>query len=158
MKQFYQDLVTIEPPARPTHDSTEVAGATVKSFLDAADRLHVRITAALRTVGLTWPKFEVLDQLRHAPDNSLALRILAECQSCAASNMTQLVDRLEREGLVQRVDDPDDRRSIRAELTAAGLEAAIAGEAQLEGVREYYRTRFTEDERVELGRLVDKID
>ena len=67
MKQFYQDLVTIEPPARPTHDSTEVAGATVKSFLDAADRLHVRITAALRTVGLTWPKFEVLDQLSVGP-------------------------------------------------------------------------------------------
>ena len=44
MKQFYQDLVTIEPPARPTHDSTEVAGATVKSFLDAAYLLHVRIT------------------------------------------------------------------------------------------------------------------
>jgi DNA-binding MarR family transcriptional regulator len=83
---------------------------------------------------------------------------LADCQSCAASNITQLVDRLEREGLVHRAADPEDRRSVRAELTDAGMQAAIQGEEQLELVREYYRARFTEQERVELGRLVDKID
>ena len=145
------------PTNRTARDSAEVAGATVKSFLDAADRLRTRISAALRTVGLTWPQFEVLDQLRHTPDRALPLRVLAECQGCAASNITQLVDRLEREGLVKRVDDPDDRRSVRAELTAAGMEAAINGETQVESVREYYRARFTEEERQELGRLLDKI-
>jgi DNA-binding MarR family transcriptional regulator len=157
MKQFYQEVMTIEPPKGITRDSTQIAGATVKSFLDAADRLYDRISEALKVVGLTWPKFEVLDQLRHAPDNSLPLRVLAECQSCAASNMTQLVDRLEREGFVQRVDDPEDRRSVRAELTEAGLEAAIGGEAQIESVRDFYRTRFSEEERLELGRLLEKI-
>ena len=155
MKQTDDDRVgTTNGTARI---SAEVAGATVKSFLDAADRLRTRISAALKTVGLTWPQFEVLDQLRHTPDRALPLRVLAECQSCAASNITQLVDRLEREGLVKRVDDPDDRRSVRAELTASGMEAAINGEAQIEAVREYYRARFTEEERQELGRLLDKI-
>ncbi len=158
MKQFAWDIETSEPATGTVHDSTQVAGATVKSFLDAADRLHDRISTALKTAGLTWPQYEVLDQLRHATGNSLPLRILANCQSCAASNMTQLVDRLEREGLVQRADDPEDRRSVRAELTEAGLDAAIRGEQQLEMVREYYRARFTEEERLELGRLVDKID
>ena len=157
MKQFVWDVST-EPVNGTAHDSTQVAGATVKSFLDAADRLHDRISAALKTAGLTWPQFEVLDQLRHAAANSLPLRVLASCQSCAASNITQLVDRLEREGLVKRADDPEDRRSVRAELTDAGLAAAIRGEEQLELVREYYRAKFTEDERIELGRLVAKID
>ena len=157
MKQFAWDIASSDHTSLTGHDSTVVAGATVKSFLDAADRLQGRIQEGLKTVGLTWPKFEVLDQLRHAPGKSLPLRILADCQSCAASNMTQLVDRLEREGLVQRVDDPDDRRSVRAELTEAGLEAAINGEAQIEAIREYYRTRFSEEERLELGRLLEKI-
>jgi DNA-binding MarR family transcriptional regulator len=34
--------------------------------------------------------------------------------------MTQLVDRLESEGLVRRMADPNDRRSVRAMLTRAG--------------------------------------
>lgn len=157
MKQFYQEVMTIDPAKGTTHDTTQLAGATVKSFLDAADRLYDRISEALKTVGLTWPKFEVLDQLRHAPGNSLPLRVLADCQSCAASNMTQLVDRLEREGLVQRVNDLEDRRSVWAELTTVGMDAAIKGEAQIESVRDYYRARFTEEERMELGRLLEKI-
>jgi DNA-binding MarR family transcriptional regulator len=157
MKELDPNVATMEPASGTGHDSTQVAGATVKSFLDAADRLYDRISAALKSVGLTWPQFEVLDQLRHAPGTSLPLRVLADCQSCAASNITQLVDRLEREGFVKRVDDPADRRSIRAELTAFGMEAAIKGEAQIEAIRDYYRARFTEDERIELGRLVDKI-
>jgi hypothetical protein len=37
------------------------------------------------------------------------------------------------------------------------MEAAINGEAQIEAIREYYRARFTEEERMELGRLVSKI-
>jgi DNA-binding MarR family transcriptional regulator len=157
MKQIDQNVATLEPGTGTAHDSTQVVGATVKSFLDAADRLYDRISEALKVVGLTWPKFEVLDQLRHAPGNSLPLRVLADCQSCAASNITQLVDRLEKEGLVRRMDDPEDRRSVRAELTAAGLDAVINGEAQIESVRDYYRTRFTEEERMELGRLLSKI-
>jgi DNA-binding MarR family transcriptional regulator len=157
MKQIEQDVATMEPQAGTAHDSTQVAGATVKSFLDASDRLYDRISTALKTAGLTWPQFEVLDQLRHAPGTSLPLRTLADCQSCAASNITQLVDRLEREGFVKRADDPQDRRSVRAELTALGMEAAINGEKQIEEVREHYRGLFTEAERLELGRLLEKI-
>jgi DNA-binding MarR family transcriptional regulator len=37
-------------------------------------------------------------------------------------NVTGLVDHLERDGLVERVPDPEDRRSVRARLTAKGRE------------------------------------
>jgi DNA-binding MarR family transcriptional regulator len=40
------------------------------------------------------------------------------------SNITQLVDRLEKDGLVRRVNDATDRRLRRAALTAAGRKAA----------------------------------
>ena len=129
----------------------------MKSFLDASDRLRDRIAAALKSVGLSYPKYDVLQQLRKAQQSSLPLRVLADCQGCAASNITQIVDRLEQDGFVRRIDDPEDRRSVRAELTATGMEAAILGEAQIEGVRAHYRMRFTEAERAELGRLIAKI-
>ena len=157
MKQTEPDTATLEAPDGTAHDSTAVAGATVKSFLDAADRLYARIDTSLKSVGLTWPKFELLDQLRHAPGTSLPLRVLANCQSCAASNITQLVDRLEKDGFVKRTDDPEDRRSVRAELTASGMEAAINGAAQIEAIRDHYRARFSEEESMELGRLIAKI-
>lgn len=47
---------------------------------------------------------------------------LAEDLDSTPRNITGLVDHLERDGLVERVPDADDRRSVRARLTAAGRE------------------------------------
>ena len=100
---------------------------------DAAERsrLYERIGEALAKVGLSYPKYEVLENLRAASE-PLSLGVIAECQSCARSNITQLVDKLEAEGLVQRVADPEDRRGIRAELTEAGRERVVEGRTQLD--------------------------
>ena len=61
----------------------------------------------------------------------LALGQLAEKIACVKSNVTQLVDRLENEGLVQRVPDPRDRRSVLAAVTEEGRERFNAGSAAL---------------------------
>jgi DNA-binding MarR family transcriptional regulator len=82
---------------------------------------------------------------------------LAEQQGCAASNITQLVDRLEAEGLVQRIDDPDDRRSVRAQLTEQGAVQADEGATQIDVVRAQFAASFTAAERAQLGRLLAKI-
>ena len=84
--------------------------------------------AALGGVGLSTAKFNVLTQLL---DDSLPLRELAARLTCVRSNITQLVDRLEADGLVRRVDDPSDRRSILAEITPTGRERQHAGAALL---------------------------
>jgi MarR family transcriptional regulator for hemolysin len=42
-----------------------------------------------------------------------------------------ILDRLQRDGLVTRVDDPDDRRSKQIQLTVAGRQAAAVTEATL---------------------------
>jgi DNA-binding MarR family transcriptional regulator len=80
------------------------------------------LEAALGRVGLSLAKVGVLQHLA-AARAPLALRELAERQSCVRSNITQLVDRLEKDGLVRRRSDPDDRRSVRAALTRAGERA-----------------------------------
>src|ERR1700716_1505081 len=51
-----------------------------------------------------------------------ALGDLAEALESTPRNITGLVDPLERDGLVERVPDSEDRRSVRARLTQAGRE------------------------------------
>jgi DNA-binding MarR family transcriptional regulator len=132
------------------------SGATLFTFLDVADRLYERLATALARVGLSYAKYEVLKHLRNAQE-PVTLGALAEGQRCARSNITQLVDRLESEGLVRRVDDPTDRRAIRAELTEEGAVLLEEGATQIDLVRAEFAASFSARERQELGRLLSKI-
>jgi DNA-binding MarR family transcriptional regulator len=141
---------------REVKPAPKEAEATLATFLDTADRLYERIAAALGRVGLSYPKYEVLQHLENSGE-PVSLRMLAEGQSCARSNITQLVDKLEIEGLVRRVADPEDRRGIRAALTDAGLERAGEGKTQLDVVIAEFAASFTAAERLQLGRLLAKV-
>ncbi len=132
------------------------AEATLFTFLDVADQLYERIGAALDRVGLSYAKYEILRSLRESSE-PLALGCLAEEQSCARSNITQLVDRLEADGLVRRVPDPADRRGVRAELTEEGAAREAEGTTQLNLVLAGFAASFTGPERAELGRLLDRL-
>src|SRR5205085_7598729 len=80
----------------------------------------------------------------------LSLSSLADRCSCVRSNITQLVDRLEADKLVVRSDDPKDRRSVRAELTAAGRARHDAGIAVLREADERILARVPEQHRAAL--------
>ncbi len=88
-------------------------------LLQTAHELEARIESELEPLGLSLAKVGVLQVLVQA-DEPMALSDLAERNSCVRSNITQLMDRLETDGLVRRVSDSDDRRVRRAALTSAG--------------------------------------
>jgi len=96
--------------------------AIVFSVLGTAHALEARLEAALGREGLSLAKIGVLGHLA-AARGPLPLRELAERQSCVRSNITQLIDRLEKDGLVRRRRDPNDRRGVLAALTPAGQRA-----------------------------------
>src|SRR5688500_4699404 len=96
------------------------------SLIHAAASVNDRLEAALETVGLSVAKQSALTQLATAAE-PLTLGDLAALLSCVRSNITGLVDRLEADGLVRRIADPSDRRSIRAELTPLGVEKQALG-------------------------------
>ncbi|HTD69632.1 MAG TPA: MarR family transcriptional regulator [Gemmatimonadales bacterium] len=102
------------------------ADSLVFSFLSAADAVEARLEAALSPTGLSLAKLAVLHLLADA-NEPLPLSDLAARQHCVRSNITQLMDRLEKDGLVRRRPDPDDRRSVLAELTPAGAQAHAKG-------------------------------
>ncbi|MGH7713758.1 MAG: MarR family winged helix-turn-helix transcriptional regulator [Gemmatimonadaceae bacterium] len=104
---------------------TEVIG-----WIESGYRLASRIEAALEPHSLSLPKLKVLTRLAEAR-RSLALSEIAERLNCVRSNVTQLVDRLEADGLVRRLYDPADRRMVRAELTDLGRERQTEGSRAL---------------------------
>jgi DNA-binding MarR family transcriptional regulator len=73
------------------------------------------------------------------------------------SNVTQLVDRLETDGLVSRTSDPNDRRSRFAVLTEAGKKAYERGSIiQQQAERELFGS-LTAQESATLHELLDKL-
>jgi DNA-binding MarR family transcriptional regulator len=103
-------------------------------LLRTADAIEKRIDASLEGVELSLPKFSALKHLALAGE-PLALSELASRMVCVRSNISQLVDRLEADGLVRRVEDPKDRRCIRAALTPLGKERQAAGAQRMDAVR-----------------------
>ena len=104
------------------------------SLLQAAGAVESRLEQALADVGLSGAKLAALTQLVEAGEPISLGELAAQC-ACVRSNITQLVDRLESEKLVKRVDDPNDRRSLRAAITPLGRERQAAGAKKVEAVR-----------------------
>src|SRR5260370_1647529 len=96
------------------------------ALVHAGHRVEARLEEALAGVNLSCAKHAALSVLV-TQDQPLSLSALAEKLTCVRSNVTQLVDRLEADGLVKRVDDPADRRAVRAEVTRLGRERHAAG-------------------------------
>jgi DNA-binding MarR family transcriptional regulator len=129
---------------------------TIFSLLHAAHVLEDRVEAALEAVGLSLPKYSVLHELV-ASGKSLSLSELATRLSCVRSNMTQLVDRLEADGVVRRIDDPADRRAVKAEITEAGRERQAAGAAEIAKLHESFATNVSPSDRSAIDRMLSAL-
>ncbi len=101
-------------------------GFLLNSFGHAGRMVESRLDSALAFHGLSIAKFGVLKALAQAGE-PLPLGQIADKLACVRSNITQLIDRMEAEGLVKRIPDPEDRRSIRATLTEEGGRRYAAG-------------------------------
>jgi DNA-binding MarR family transcriptional regulator len=123
------------------------------SLVHAAHLLEDKLEAALGRASLSMPKFSVLSELVGA-GNPLSLGELASRLSCVRSNMTQLVDRLEADGLVRRVSCPEDRRSVKAEITAEGARRQAAGASEVAKVEQEFRESISAVDRAAMDRML----
>src|SRR5947209_19562249 len=72
--------------------------------------------------GTTLPRFDLMAQLERHPEG-LKMNALSELLTVTGGNVTAIVDQLAKEGLVERLDEPADRRAFRIRLTRAGERA-----------------------------------
>jgi DNA-binding MarR family transcriptional regulator len=132
---------TVAPPpppeAAPDHGAFLGGDPTWALAIRAGRAFESHLERELATVGLSIAKYRVLSMLAHAKE-PLGLCDLAGRIECGPSNVTQLIDRLEIEGFVKRVDDASDRRVVRAQLTPAGRQRYELGTKHLDTVRKGY--------------------
>ncbi|WP_199724856.1 MarR family winged helix-turn-helix transcriptional regulator [Noviherbaspirillum saxi] len=82
-----------------------------------------RIRSRLRNeFGITLPRFDLMAQLERHPEG-LRMGELSKRMMVTGGNITGITDQLEREKLVMRVPDADDRRAYSVKLTEAGRKA-----------------------------------
>ena len=127
--------------------------APVHSLLHAAGVLQQRIESACEQAGITSAKYGPLSVLLQAGE-PLPLGELAGRLKCVRSNMTQLIDRLETDGLVKRTSDPDDRRVVRAELTPVGQEKAMVATRLVSAVQSEFTSSLSKADRDALDRIL----
>jgi DNA-binding MarR family transcriptional regulator len=124
---------------------------------------HAAITRALDAQmhaehGLSVSAYEVLMFLADTDGNKLRMADIADRVLLSRSGLTRLVDRLVALGLVVRNACADDGRGSYAELTAAGREKfQAARRTHLQGVREFFLDRLTQDDQRALGETWDRV-
>ncbi len=116
--------------------TTTDAETRIASDDHAAIRLWLRMLATNRLIETrmrrllqeryetTLPRFDLMAQLERVP-GGLKMGELSKRMMVTGGNVTGITDMLEHEGLVERVDDPEDRRAWLVKLTPAGRRAFV---------------------------------
>jgi len=104
---------------------------------------------------LSLAAYEALLQLWGAPGHRLRMQELAQGAQLSRSGISQLVGRMEAAGLVARGGAADDGRGTVCSLTPEGIRAfKRAAVVHVRGIQEHFAARFTDQEAVELTRLL----
>ena len=101
--------------------------AAATSIMRAQQIVLARVDEALKPYDLTFARYEALVLLTFSRSGSLPLGKMGERLMIHPTSVTNIVDRLEQQRLVRRVDHPTDRRTTLCEITSAGRR--LVGEA-----------------------------
>lgn len=108
--------------------------------------------------GMSIADYEVLVQLSERDDRRMRMTQLAGRVASSKSRLSHQIARMEKAGLVQRVDCPDDARGVVAELTDAGMDLLrAAAPTHVQGVREHLIDLLTPDEQHALATMFGRV-
>ena len=157
----------VERPLAPGDSSATALGDDLAPAELAAWRGLLRVHAALAKAldselaqahDLPLSSYEVLITLQSAPGKKRRMAELADRVLLSRSGMTRLVDRLERDGLLERDTCTSDGRGCFAVLTPAGEELlARARPTHLAGVRERFLDHFSPSELAEMAGFWERV-
>jgi DNA-binding MarR family transcriptional regulator len=130
-----------------------------RSFLTAYSVITRQLDEELREeTGLSLFEYAALLHLAEAEDRRLRMSELALGIVLTRSGVTRLVDRLERDGLVERCQCSSDGRGAEAALTDAGLKRLReASKVHLRGIDEYYFQKVSDEDQVAVGRAMNEV-
>jgi DNA-binding MarR family transcriptional regulator len=125
------------------------------NVLRTADALTRPIEQVLDSAGLSSPQYNVLRILRGAGPDGLACREIGERVIARDPDITRLLDRLEKRGLIRRARDQQDRRVITTRIAKEGLRIL----KELDGpVRAAHQRQFRHMSRRKLAALIGLLE
>ncbi len=127
----------------------KLVGRASRGFVRVAD-------AELRSLGFATSQFPVLGALRDG--QALSQAELARLAQVEQPSMAQLLNRMERDGLVQRLPDPDDKRSRLISLTAIATQRLPKAKTLMDACTTDALTGFTRQEIDQLVRLLIRLN
>jgi len=143
----------------PLRELTTTELGAWRGLLRAHSALVKALDAELLAAhGLPLTSYEVLINLQSAPGRRRRMAELADRVLLSRSGTTRLVDRLERDGLLERDTCDSDGRGCFAVLTDRGDE--LLGQARathLEGVRERFLRHFAPEELDQMATWWDRV-
>ncbi|MDO9356426.1 MAG: MarR family transcriptional regulator [Solirubrobacteraceae bacterium] len=110
-------------PARPM--------TAVTNIMRVQQILLARLNELLRGHGLTFPRYEALMLLCFTRSGAMPLGKIGDRLQVHRTSVTNIIDKLEQDGLVRRVPHDRDRRATLAEITDAGRTLAEAATLEL---------------------------
>jgi DNA-binding MarR family transcriptional regulator len=120
-------------PTVPLEDHVFVA------LVKAADTLALQAEQLLKASGLSATQYNVLRILRGAEPQGLPCGAIGERMISHDPDITRLLDRMEKRGLITRERQTDDRRVVKTRITPAGLAALKTLDVP---VRELHKKQF----------------
>jgi DNA-binding MarR family transcriptional regulator len=133
--------------------------ATWTRFLKAHSAISRRLERDLAEEhSLTLSDYDVLLQVSRSPEQRLRPVEIAKAVLLTRSGITRLVQGLEREGYVKRLDCPDDARGFLVALTPEGADlVARARATHLARVTELFSDRYSDEETTQLAELLERL-
>lgn len=142
---------------KQTGDFSSPAEEALLNLIFAADHVRGRLDRSCTKFGITHGQYNVLRILRGVhpaghPRCEIAARMLEK-----APDVTRLVDRLEKQGLVERVRSDEDRRLSITRITKKGLGVLDKMDATLKETNRYFVERVSRRDCRELTRICEGI-
>jgi DNA-binding MarR family transcriptional regulator len=142
-------------PASPPSSSLEEQ--TFVALLRTADRLQWRAAEMLKRHGLSPTQYNALRILRGAGPEGLACSEVGERMINRDPDITRLMDRLQRRGLIRRSREQKDRRVIKTFITPAGLDLLKSLKGEVEDFHRQLLGPLGEERLEHLIRLLEAV-
>jgi len=134
-------------------------GAETDTYLTMAEtygRLQDEFAVFFKGHGLSQATYNVLRILRGAQPEGLCCGEIGERMVQRVPDVTRLVDRLEKQGLVARARDGEDRRMVIVKIVPAGLDLLAGLDAPVEALHRKQLGHLKKSELDQLRRLLKK--
>jgi DNA-binding MarR family transcriptional regulator len=118
----YNDYILSMPSrSKSSRSPISLENRIFVALLQAADGLAQEAEQLLKAAGLTGAQYNVLRILRGAEPEGLACRAIGDRMISHDPDMTRLLDRMEKRGLITRERQTDDRRVVKGRITPQAL-------------------------------------